>query len=386
MKDNRAWKAGDIPFKVDRNAPGSLTKQMANGLREAIASGRFKAGETLPTFLEWTRLLGVSARVPEAALAILAREGMVSVHKRTGCVVNPRRQKAWNGRVLAVVPGGDHNFYHNILVGRIRDRIGEAGYLFSQVAVPRAADGRYDFRRLGHELKARPDFTLLVENQSEIERLLSKSGLPFGVFGEKPCTLAGCVANFACRRNAAVPRLVAHCVKAGVRRVIQVSRVAQTPSDAPEHFDAAPALRETGIAVEEFDTPLAPDFGRIESVTRGALLAFRDRFAREGRGWLPDLLVFTDDFVATGALVAMLAEGIAIPRDIRVVSLSNRGLGPVFPVSLTRIENDPVKHGEQLAEAVCAFLAGRRIRKGMGVIAPEYIVGESFPRGPASPL
>ena len=38
------------------------------------------------------------------------------------------------------------------------------------------------------------------------------------------------------------------------------------------------------------------------------------------------------------------------------------------------------KHGELLAEAVCAFLAGRRIRKGMGVIAPEYIVGESFPR------
>ena len=41
----------------------------------------------------------------------------------------------------------------------------------------------------------------------------------------------------------------------------------------------------------------------------------------------------------------------------------------------------PRKHGEQLAEAVCAFLAGRRIRKGMGVIAPAYIVGESFQRG-----
>ena len=38
MKDNREWKAEDIPFKEDRNAPGSLTKQMANGLREAIAS------------------------------------------------------------------------------------------------------------------------------------------------------------------------------------------------------------------------------------------------------------------------------------------------------------------------------------------------------------
>ena len=42
------WKVGDIPFKVDRSAPGSLTKQMANGLREAIASGRFKAGDLFP--------------------------------------------------------------------------------------------------------------------------------------------------------------------------------------------------------------------------------------------------------------------------------------------------------------------------------------------------
>ena len=105
----------------------------------------------------------------------------------------------------------------------------------------------------------------------------------------------------------------------------------------------------------------------------------QSRRFRKNFGLRSDLLVFTDDFVATGALVAMLSAGVAIPRDVRVVSLSNRGLGPVFLVSLTRIENDPVKHGEQLAEAVCAFLAGRRIRKGMGVIAPEYIVGESFP-------
>ena len=54
----------------------------------------------------------------------------------------------------------------------------------------------------------------------------------------------------------------------------------------------------------------------LESVDKStvsrALAAFRDRFAKEGRGWLPDLLVFIDDFVASGALIAMLMEGVAM--------------------------------------------------------------------------
>ena len=87
--------------------------------------------------------------------------------------------------------------------------------------------------------------------------------------------------------------------------------------------------------------------------------------------------MFTDDFVAAGALIAMLMEGVRIPEDVKVISLANKGIGPVYPVSLTRVENDPMRHGEMLAEAVARFLAGRKMRDGE--LAPEYIVGESFP-------
>ena len=58
-----------IPFKVERTAAGSLSKQMTDGLREAIVSGFYKQGDVLPTILEWSNLLGVSIRVPEAAVA-----------------------------------------------------------------------------------------------------------------------------------------------------------------------------------------------------------------------------------------------------------------------------------------------------------------------------
>lgn len=365
------WNKEDVPFKVERTAAGSLSKQMTDGLRDAIVSGRCKPGDVLPTILEWSKLLGVSIRVPEAAVAALAREGLITVQKRYGCVVNARRQNVWNGRVLVVVPDGDHVYYQNVLVGRIRRRIVAAGYMFSQVTVLRKANGRYDFRQLAHDLKSRPDFTLLVENRPEIERLLSKADVPFGVFGQNRCALPGCVANFRRNNNAAVPDIVAHCEKAGVRRILQVTK------DTGGHFDAVPQLRKFGFKAEEWQTPVALKYGRTEGTERGAFAAFRERFAKEGRSWLPDLFIFTDDFVANGALIAMLMEGMSIPEDVKVISLANKGIGPVYPVTLTRVENDPVRHGEQLAEAVVRFLAGRKMRDGE--LAPEYIVGESFP-------
>ncbi|MBR2839454.1 MAG: LacI family DNA-binding transcriptional regulator [Kiritimatiellae bacterium] len=362
---------GDVPFRVERSAAGSLSKQMTDGLRDAIVSGHYRPGEVLPTIVEWARLLGVSIRVPEAAVAALAKEGLITVQKGIGCVVNPRRQSVWNGRVLVVVPDGDHVYYQNALVGQVRARICEEGYMFAQVTVVRKGNGRYDFRQLAHELKSRPDFTLLVENRPEIERLLSKSGVPFGVFGKDRCTLSGCVANFRRSNNAVISDIVAHCEMAGVRRVLQVTK------ETGGYFDAVPLLRKHDIEAGEWQTPVVFECGRAEGTERGAFNAFRERFAKEGRGWLPELFVFTDDFVAAGALIAMLMEGLRIPEDVRVVSLANKGNGPVYPVSLTRVENDPERHGEMLADAMSRFLAGRKARDGE--IAPEYIVGESFP-------
>ena len=374
MGERRKWTPTDIPFKVEREVAGSLSKQLTDGLREAIVSGHFKPGTVLPTIIEWSKLLGVSIRVPEAAVAALVREGFISAQKRIGCVVLPRRPGLWNGRVLAIVPDGDHVYYQNVLVGRLRARVAEAGYLFSQTTVlHRGGTGRYDTRQLEHELASKPGFALLVGNRPELERLLSRSGVAFGVFGEKPCSLPGCVANFRQDTEAAIAALVRQCVRAKVRSVLQVSKA------TGGSFDAVPALRAKGIGADVFTTPVQHEFGRAEGTARGALAAFRARFAAEDRAWLPELIVFTGDYVASGALVAMLEAGVRIPDDVRVVSLSNKGLGPVFPVELARVEYDPYAHGDVLADAVCAFLAGRAIRRSRCVVASRYVPGPSFP-------
>ena len=110
-----------VPFKIQKGVGVSMSKQMTNGLREAIASGYYKPGVVLPTILEWSKLLGVSIRVPEAAVAALVREGLITAQKRTGCVVNVRRQDVWVGRVLVIVPDGDHVYYQNVLDAAVLD-------------------------------------------------------------------------------------------------------------------------------------------------------------------------------------------------------------------------------------------------------------------------
>lgn len=360
-----------VPFSVSRSAAGSLFKQMTDGLREAIVSGYYKTGDVLPTILEWSKLLGVSIRVPEAAISALAKEGLITVRKRSGCVVNPRRQRVWNGRVLVVVPDGDHVYYQNVVVGRIRSRMSEVGYMFSQVTVLRKRNGRYDFKQLAHELKSCPDFTLVVGNRPEIERFLSKAGAVFGVFGSNRCVLPGCVANFHRNKDSVVSDIMAHCRRSGVKSVLQVSKA------TGGFFDVVPRLRESGFKVDEWQTPVLFEYGRAEGASRGAFCAFRDRLEKDGVGWLPDLLVFTDDFVATGALIAMLMKGVKAPDDVKVVSLVNKGVGPVYPVSLSRVENDPVRHGDILAEAVVHFLVRRRVLDTE--VSSEYVIGESFP-------
>lgn len=132
------------------------------------------------------------------------------------------------------------------------------------------------------------------------------------------------------------------------------------------------------MRVAEWTTPVRLEFGRAEGTQRGALEAFRKRFRKEGRDWLPELMFFTDDYVAAGALAAFLQVGVRIPEDLKVVSLANAGLGPVYPMTLTRMVNDGMIHGEALAETVVAILAKRRVRGEMKV-GPVYVTGESFP-------
>ena len=60
-----------------------------------------------------------------------------------------------------------------------------------------------------------------------------------------------------------------------------------------------------------------------------------------------------------------------------VVTMSNWGLGPVFPVSLTRLELNPYTHGDALAQMVLDYLT-RKVPQGRSIVPLQYVEGDSF--------
>ena len=99
---------------------------------------------------------------------------------------------------------------------------------------------------------------------------------------------------------------------------------------------------------------------------------------------LPDLILFTDDFVAFGGLMALSELRLRVPEDVKVLTMANRGFAPVFPVSLARVEIDPVANGGAIAEEALARLGGQH--RASPLPHPTFVPGASLPTVPPSEL
>ena len=71
---------------------------------------------------------------------------------------------------------------------------------------------------------------------------------------------------------------------------------------------------------------------------------------------MPDLIFFSDDYIARGALPVLMEQGVKVPSDVRIVTLSNRGFPPAFTHPLDTIEFDPSVAGRTLAQRVFDYL------------------------------
>ena len=359
------------PFALRRNDAHTFVEQATDGIRKAIAMGYYRPGEVLPPVRDLAEMLGVSRIVTNAVIARLAKEGLVNPRPRLGVMVLGPSSTVWHGCVQFVYRNSPGSYYPNFLASELRGRLIGEGYVFTQLAVMRDASGRYDFSALDLATDRSINLSLLMFNDVAIERRLSELGRPFAVIGKSACRRKGCVGNIRFHREAVVSDFVSHCRMAGVRRVLQVGQI-------PADTQAVLALRRAGVDAAEWVIPPL-DGIRPECVERAALEAFDVRLGR-GSGWLPDVLFFTDDYVARGAITALSEHGFRIPDDVRVVTWANRGNGPVMRLPLTRMEMDPIAHGETIARCVVSYLRDGGFPEGM-CVGPRYIAGFSFPGG-----
>ncbi len=357
------------PFELDRSRYGDLAVQIASGLRQAIETGYYRAGEILPPGRDLATLLGVSKGIAEQALARVREEGLISPRPRVGSVVCAKDRPLWKGHVVTVIPPGLGNPFDTAVHAVVRDRLTAAGYLVTPVTVAETRHGHWDdFSLLDTVLRQQTDLVVQLHRQGNITRWLSKRGVPFVRLADDCDTPPNCAGVVRRDFAMALPDFATHCREAGVKSVLQVADILRA--------DATDILSNEGIQVQTLRTPRALVNGPGYDFADWATVEFTKRLAK-GRGWLPDLLFFLNDHLASGALQALGFAGLRIPDDVRVASWANRRYGPFFFKPVTRMELDNAAIGATLADCVLEYLKTGAFPDGV-VVGPEYIRGETF--------
>jgi len=353
-------------FHFTPNGTASIADALCAFIKDEIAYGRLKAGEPIPTIKELAKASGLTFRVARGVVEQLAREGYVRSRPRVGTVVLPRDITALHGRVLFVLPDVDACSYHlTMIADALRHRLAAAGYAFSTVVF--SQDKSIGLTFLKHELSRTPDVAIVIYGTPSVRKCLREAGVrSVFIYGDPPKADEGRWIRFSAEE--AIANFVRHCVRAGVKRVTEVR------FEGNETPDARPTLADNGIKCSWMTIPRMDGLGRYEGIERSAYNAFMNL----SRASFPDVFLFWDDFVAQGALTAFLGRGIMIPNDINVVTLSNRGLGPVYSESLTRFECDAAEAGEKIAAFALSLLAKGRLPPPP-VISPQYVFGATFP-------
>lgn len=364
----------ELPFRMRRELQMGLVDQMVAGVKSAIVSGRYAFGETLPSLSEMAKAAEVSLKVPRQAYGRLVAEGWLSAKHGVGYAVASPNVPVWKGRVLIVFVNRGHYIWLQALeLQRLLER---AGYLVTYTAVLDEDERSRIFGSFESALSvAKYD---LIYVYSDSEWLLDKIAQANTPYVTCHCATGkgrlrkgdkNHIANISFDYSAA-DELVKAAKSARIRTAAWVDFHAI-------HSAYGERLKKAGVRVFRWTTPLwnPNETGVCESVRRGSQTWFADFLAKGGR--MPDLLLFTDDYVADGAFCAMAMAGVRIPEDVKVVTLYNRGLGFSYPREFTRLEVDSAGSAVALSEFLIDRLQGGS-RVPVPVSTMKFVRGETL--------
>ena len=348
----------------------TLADQLVERLKAEIVRNRYRPGEVLAGIREIAESAKVSEKVVRAAMRRLADEGWIVPRRHVGPVIAERGADGARWRVLYFTHNPYYCYYNERFVATLRMQLlrEKGGVLLAAV---NRCDGVNGYIQLEAALKERWDLILEGPTVVKSRRMIEASGWPFATIDDSiytmpPSAAANCVGRIAVSIGAAASDFVRECARRNIRSVVQL----QCDKGA---FDVTDRLRIMDVDVRTECTPIgiSPD-----EVAHDAYAIVDGWFGRRGFR-LPDVVLFTDDYVAQGGLLALLRHGVRIPEDVSVVSFANKGHLPIWDQDLARIELDPVANGIAAAQAVQTFLHSGQFPSGLS-LGSVWIPGKTF--------
>ncbi len=348
-------KPPEMPFQVDHKLGVDITTQVADGMRQAILSGFYKPGDVLPKILEFKRGLHVSMRVLQPAYRILKKEGLISPRRRLGTVVVGPKADVLRGRVVIVKAYNISGYHDVVLEGVLSRRLNAAGYAVSSVsATPLgkrggdAGKGRFGTRQLAAALRQKTSLAVIMGAVPPLVRAVAATGTPYFAIGSAKPVTTGCVGCVPISFGSALPSVLGRLRERNVRSLVQMS-IRQM-----DLIDSGALRAACGSYEELVGLPRHVERLALDAIVRAAYDIFRGRYRTKAD--LPDAFLFTDDYLARGALLALLAAGIRTGRDVLVITLANKGNVPVYSDPIDLILYDPVREADTTADALLAYL------------------------------
>ena len=356
-------------FTLDRESGVPLSDQLVERLKAAIVKGRYQPGDVLPGILELSVAADVSEKVARMALRRLSGEGWIRTRRHVGSVVLARTGNVVRWRVLFFSHNPYFCYHTDRVISELRTRLLHEKGGVSTIAISRCR-GKNSYLQIEELLKERWD--LILENGMDAisRKMIEDAGWPFVVIDydtqTAPSGAANCVGLVKFSSGLAAKDFILTCARRNVRSVVQL----QCNLAA---FDVAERLRIMGVEVRTERTSAGLD---PEGVAKESY-AIIDGWFKHGRPPLPDVIVFTDDYLAQGGLLALRKHGVRIPEDVFVASFVNKGHLPIWDQPLTRLEMDPIAHGASLAKAVRTYLHGKSFPDGI-VLGTVWKAGDTF--------
>ena len=340
-------------FQFVPDGATNLVDALCRFIKEEITFGRITGGEKLPTIGEMCKATGLTFAQARRVTECLSREGYVCSRPHVGTVVLSRGDNVLRGRVLFILPDEDVGRYHpSQLIDIVGRRLTASGYSFSVASFSRDANDRLAF--LKSELLRATDLVIAIRASPQVQKVLAESG-------DRPWI------RFA--PETVISQFADHCVKVGVKHVVQVR------FESGDTIDAQSALEERGIGCSWMNISRSKaGWGRFDGIVHCGY----ETFATMPRSDFPELLLFWNSFFTQGAIMAFLAHGIIIPEEVKIVTLSNTGVGPVYIKPFTRFEINPADAGQKIGDFALSILTRGRIPRPPQ-IKPRYVIGETFP-------
>ena len=343
------------PQPVDRENPQPLNGQVHDEICQAISKGLFAQGTVLPKREELARAFGVGVNTVRLALERLTAEKVVVSRPRVGCMIINDAPTFFCGKILYVLTEFSGAYAAGMFRAAMENEFMQSGYHLFAVNVDWRRNRPLAQQVLKAALAERPDFVIFNTcpmGEHEALKMIARSGLPYVTLNSSAKRRGKALAVFENDFSTAIADFASSCKKCRIRSVAQF--------DFGKHsfVDISKPFERIGINVEKVSVALDEVFSNLELIQDSSAAAMRRRLAR---GLLPDLLFFSDDYLARGALPVLLEQGVRVPFDVRVATLSNRGFPPAFPSPLATIEFDPAIAGRTLARRILGYFQTRRL-------------------------